>query len=218
MSEQPSWSEALRNLAFIAVTIGVAYFVVVTIGLENLRANVESAGIWAPLIVILLKATTIVVAPLGGAIIYPVSGAVFGFWTGVVYTFIGDALGSTIAFWISRVFGRSVLNYFTSASQRPMVDQVLGRLGDKAGFAKARVYFMGYMDLFAYAAGLTAIPYWYYIVVHMAVQIPFILAYSAFGDVLVSGNWFAVFGAGLGFMLLALVGAWRFKLDLTKGN
>ncbi|MEK7063522.1 MAG: VTT domain-containing protein [Patescibacteria group bacterium] len=215
---KPSAKEAFWNLGIIAVTVGVAYIITVTVGLDTLRDKVADAGIFAPLIVILLKATTIVVAPLGGAIIYPISGAVFGFWTGFAYVFLGDLIGSTIAFFISRFFGRSVLNYFTSTSQRPMVDQVLGQLGDKWSFAKARVYFMGFMDLFAYAAGLTRIPYWYYIVVHMAVQVPFIVLYTAFGDVIVSGNWYAIAGIGIGFSVLAIIGAYRMKIDIVRGN
>ena len=206
-----------RSLTLIAVVIGIAYFVTVVIGIDNLREKVEGAGIFAPLIVILLKATTIVVAPLGGAIIYPIAGAVFGFWTGLLYTFIGDALGSTLAFYISRYFGRSVLHYFTAPSQRPVVDQVLERLSTRASFAKARVYFAGFMDLFAYAAGLTRIPYWFFILVHMAVQLPIIALYVIFGDVLVSGEWYYIVLFGVLMSALAAFGAWRFNIDLSKG-
>src|SRR3989344_8831896 len=151
---KPEWKDALKNLFLIILIIGIAYFITVRVGLDGLREKVDSAGAYAPLIVILLKDTTIVVAPLGGTIIYPVAGALFGFSKGLLLTLIGDAIGSSVAFWISRKFGRSVLRYFTSKSQMPMVEKVVSELSDKRKFIKARFFFSGFMDLFAYAAGL----------------------------------------------------------------
>lgn len=215
---QPTTAEVLRNLAFIIVPLGVAYYVVVTLGLDQVRDSVATAGIWAPLIVILLKASTIAIAPLGGGIIYPLAGALFGFWTGLALTLVGDALGSTIAFFISRYFGRSVLNYFTSPSQRPMVEKVITQLTEKWSFAKARVYFAGFVDLFAYAAGLTRIPFWFFIIVHITVHAPVAALYIAFGDLVVSGNWYLVVPLGLASTLLAIFGVWRFNVGLARGN
>jgi uncharacterized membrane protein YdjX (TVP38/TMEM64 family) len=218
MTEQPSWIEVVRNLALIGLTIGVAYVVSVTIGIDTLRESVAGAGWYAIAIVIFFKASTIVVAPLGGTIIYPIAGAVFGFWPGLVITLCGDALGSTIAFFISRFFGRSVLHYFTVSSQNATIDAVLGQLSDWTKFAKARVYFAGFMDLFAYASGLTTIPYWYFIVVHMAVHAPVAAIYVLFGELIVSGAWIITVPLVLGSTALALFGAWRFHADLGDGT
>lgn len=198
------------SLFFLALAIVVAYVVTVTIGIESLRESVTSAGWYAVALVLILKATTIVVAPLGGSIIYPIAGAAYGFWPGLGLTLVGDAVGSTIAFFLSRLFGRSVLRFFTAASQTSTIDAVLAELDDKRKFAKARVYFAGFMDLFAYAAGLTKIPYWYFILVHMAVHAPVAAFYVLFGDLLVSGNWLLTIPIALVISGLAVFGATRF--------
>ena len=211
MSEQPTTREVVSSLFFLALAIGIAYFVTVTVGIESLRESVVEAGWYAIALVVTLKATTIVVAPLGGSIIYPVAGAAFGFWPGLALTLLGDALGSTIAFFLSRFFGRSILRFFTAKTQTSTIDAVLLELNDKATFAKARVYFAGFMDLFAYASGLTKIPYWYFIVVHMAVHAPVAALYVLFGELLVSSQWYIAVPFALVFGILAIVGASRFS-------
>lgn len=218
MSEQPTSRELISSLLFLALAIGVAYFVTVTIGIESLRESVVDAGWYAIVLVVTLKATTIVVAPLGGSIIYPVAGAAFGFWPGLALTLLGDTIGSTIAFFLSRFFGRSILRFFTAQSQTSTIDAVLLELNDKKTFAKARVYFAGFMDLFAYASGLTKIPFWYFIVVHMAVHAPVAALYVLFGEVLVSGVWYLSVPLAIVMGGLAVFGASRFNALTTKGT
>ena len=217
-SEPPKWSHVFRNLAFIAIAIGVAYYVTTHIGMDNLRAKVETAGYFAPLIIIVLKATTIVVVPLGGTPLYPIAGAVFGFWKGLFITLLGDALGSAIAFYISRLFGKKVLGFFMTGEQMPAVLKLVVRLGDKRTFLKARLFFTGFPELFAYAAGLVNINFWFFLVVHVGIHaIPASLL-VVFGNLLVSGSFVTVVLVGFVSGLLAFGGIWWFHNDLTKGN
>ncbi|MBU6310329.1 VTT domain-containing protein [Patescibacteria group bacterium] len=217
-SQKPSLREALTSLALLGAALGLAYAVSTYIGIDALRAAVASAGWYAVVLVVILKATTIVVAPLGGTIIYPIAGAAYGFFPGLGLTLLGDALGSTIAFFLSRRFGRSILRFFTSASQAPTIDAVLIELSDKRRFARARVYFAGFMDLFAYAAGLTRIPYLYFIAVHSAVHAPIAALYVLFGEVIVSGAWWLTLPLGIGMSLLAIYGATRLSIGVKGGQ
>ncbi len=217
-NKPPSLKDMMKNVAIILITIGIAYFLTITIGMDGLRVKVESAGVYAPFILILLKATTIVVAPLGGTIIYPIAGALFGFWKGLALTLLGDAIGSSIAFWISRRFGRSVLHYFTGSGQMPMLEKVVEQLGDRKKFIRARIFFAGFMDLFAYAAGLTKINFWFFLTVHITVHAFLVALYILFGDLLISGKFTMVAIVGVGSTLLAFLGAWFFHADLLRGN
>ena len=218
INKPPSLKDTIKNMLIILFTIGIAYFITMTIGLEGLRVKVESAGVYAPFILVFLKATTIVVAPLGGTIIYPVAGALFGFWKGLLLTLLGDAIGSSIAFWISRRFGRSVLHYFTGRGQMPIVEKVVEQLSDRKKFVRARIFFAGFMDLFAYAAGLTRINFWFFLIIHITVHAFLVALYIYFGDLLISGKFIMVAVVGIGSTVLALLGAWFFHLDLLKGN
>jgi uncharacterized membrane protein YdjX (TVP38/TMEM64 family) len=218
MQKPPSWKDMAKNLAIIVITIGIAYIVTVTIGLDGLRDKVERAGVYAPFILVLLKATTIVVAPLGGTIIYPVAGALFGFWKGLLLTIIGDTIGSSIAFWISRKFGRKILHYFTGKGGMPIVEKVVENLGTRKQFVKARIFFTGFMDLFAYAAGLTKINFWFFLVVHIGIQAFLVALYILFGDLLVSGDFIMLLIVSLGSTAFAGLGVWLLHLDITRSN
>ena len=215
---EPSWRDVIKNIAFIALAIGTAYWITVSVGIDNVRETISAAGIYGPLIIILLKATTIVVVPLGGTPLYPIAGAIFGFWQGLGITLLGDALGSAIAFFISRFFGRKVLHFFMTNQQMPMLENLVVRLSDKGTFLKARLFFTGFPELFAYAAGLVNVNFWFFLVVHVGIHaIPASLL-VVFGNILVSGNIVAMIFVGLVSSILAFGGLWWFHSDLTKGN
>ncbi len=216
--KEPTWGDVLKNLAFIAVAIGVAYFVTVRIGIDNLRETVAGAGIYAPLIIILLKATTLIVVPLGGTPLYPIAGALFGFWQGLGITLIGDIIGSTACFYLSRYFGRNILKFFMSGDHLATVNKIIERSSEKKTFVKARIFFTGFPELFAYAAGFTKIPFWFFISIHIGIHAIFAGVWTLFGDLLVSGNKLFAVGAGLITSLLAFVGIWWFHSDLKKSG
>lgn len=96
-------------LIFVAIS-GTAW----VIGFDGIKEKVASAGIFGPVLVVVAKASTLVFAPLGGLPIYPIAGVLFGFTKGFFLTLIGDMLGATISFYISRWFGRTVVQYLLS--------------------------------------------------------------------------------------------------------
>lgn len=162
--------DALENflglgLVIVGIVVAVKYF-----GGDQLRAAVEGAGAWAPLALIAAKATTIVAAPLSGGPLYPVAGALFGVWPAILYLFLGDLLGGSIAFFVARRFGRGLVERILSKSNDGFLDKALGLMGTVKGFFVARVCFVALPEAVAYGAGLTALPY-----------LPFALIYSSIG-------------------------------------
>ncbi|HEY4479370.1 MAG TPA: VTT domain-containing protein [Candidatus Paceibacterota bacterium] len=217
-AEPPTWKDLIKNLIFIAVAVGVAYFVTVRIGIDDIRASVESAGIFAPLIIVFLKATTIVVVPLGGTPLYPIAGALYGFWPALGITLMGDAIGSAIAFYLSRFFGKKILHFFMARNHMSMVEKLVEKASDTKVFLKARIFFTGFPELFAYAAGLTKIRMPVFLVIHVGIHaIPASLL-VVFGNLLVAGNMKTILLVGLVSTLLAFGGIVWFHLNLTKGN
>lgn len=213
---QTSWRDVAKSLVFIAIAIGVAYWVTVKVGIDDVRETVAHAGIYAPLVVILLKATTLVVVPLGGAPLYPIAGALWGFWQGLFITFIGDVIGSAIAFYLSRLWGSAIVNFFVPRDQKIFVERMRTRMGDKKTFIKAKLFFIGFPELFAYAAGLTTVRFPFFVFVHNGIHLFGAALLVLFGGALVSGNKFSVFTVGIIASVLALVGVWKFHVDLKQ--
>ncbi len=213
-----SYGPIIRNLFFVAVAIGAAYIVTVSIGLDGLRQAVESAGMWGLLAVVLLKATTIVVVPLGGQPIYVIAGAAFGFWKGFLLTFIGDALGFAIAFYLSRFFGRSIISFFIPTAQIQTVENILRKSSTLPALIKARIALTALPELFAYGAGLTGVSFPIFLVVQLVPHTPFTAVLIFFGDALVQLTHSAVYVIGVSLIgvIAALIGGWWFHRDVIR--
>jgi len=148
--------------------MGLLFFAVRTIGPETMREWVVKAGVWAPVVLVMVKASTIVFAPLSGGFLYPLAGTLFGFGKGFGLVVLGDAIGGAISFWISRTFGRAAVERLLGKETRKLA-RVLDLIGTVRGFFVARVIFIMSQDLMSYAAGLTRLPVIPFFVIHVGV-------------------------------------------------
>ena len=213
-SRRESRRDAFKNLGFILITVGAAYALTVSIGIDGLEQLVKQAGIWGPLAVIALKMTTIIIVPLSGGPIYAIAGAAFGFWQGLGITFIGDVLGFSVTFYMSRFFGRKIIDVFVPRAQFPFIEKLLAQGSARKSFLKARLAFSGFPEVFSYAAGLTTVSFPLFIVAQMALHTPFAALVVLFGNALLTGNPLFFVGGTIIALLLAVAGGWWFKRDL----
>jgi uncharacterized membrane protein YdjX (TVP38/TMEM64 family) len=214
--EGSSRGEALRNIFFVGTTIVVAYVLTVVIGIEELQETVEKLGFWGPLAIVLTKITTIVVVPLGGGPVYATAGALFGFWKGLLLTTLGDVLGFSAAFLLSRLFGRSIIDFFVPQAYLSIVDQIVEKAGEAKIFFKARVTFIGFPEIFAYAAGLTSVSYFLFISAQILLHLPAAALVVLFGEALFAGNMLFFLVASAAALLAALVGGYFLHKDFTR--
>jgi uncharacterized membrane protein YdjX (TVP38/TMEM64 family) len=147
--------------------VAVAFFV----DIKSLQEFIEKAGVWGPLAFIVIKASTIVIAPLSGAPLYPIVGLIFGFWPGILYVALGDFLGYTIAFSISRIFGRRIVLKFLSEREEGVLSRVIEHVGSGKGFFHACLTLFGMPEALAYGAGLSSIKYSKFISILMPLSI-----------------------------------------------
>ncbi len=211
-----SKKEALHGALFIGATLLFAYLITEFIGIAELKDTAASAGLWGYLAVIVLKITTIIVVPLGGGPIYVIAGAVYGFWTALLITFIGDVIGFTAAFYISRRYGNVLLKYVVPSQHMPMLEKIFARGSEWKTFIKGRIAFATLPEVFAYAAGLTAVSYPLFIVVQMVPHVVSASLAILFGDVLLSGDMLMIVGSSVVAMAFVVIGAWWFHQDITK--
>lgn len=167
--EKIVWKDIATNLAVLAIAIGSIYVALKVWGPDDIRSWIEGSGAWAPLVLIGAKASTIVFAPLSGAFLYPLAGGLFGFSKALILLAVGDALGGTIAFAISRRFGRKAVERLIGGEQT-LLSRILETIGTIRGFFITRLLLITAQDILAYAAGLSRLSY-----------VPFILIHSAIG-------------------------------------
>ncbi len=156
---------ALLGLAGV-VASAVAIFVVIhLVGPERLQDLVQAAGPFAPIVFVLLKASTVVVTPISGTPLRFAAGALFGFWEGVAFSVCGSVLGGSINFWIARRFGRRIVVRLLGAGALARVEPLLGRLGNWRALVLARLVLAPLWDILCYGVGLTRLRFRTFLIV-----------------------------------------------------
>ncbi|MBX6749647.1 MAG: TVP38/TMEM64 family protein [Micromonosporaceae bacterium] len=203
-----AWSvrAVLAGSAVIAVSTVVTMLVVEAFGgTERWRAAVEQAGAWAPVVYVLLKATTFVAAPLSGTSLKLAAGALFGVWAGFWYTLAGNVLGGCVNFGIARWLGRPAVRRLAGARALARIDGGAVRIGGWRALLAARVFLAPFYDLVSYAAGLSNLPFRHYLAVSVVGGVPASLFFVVVGDAAARGGWvpYAVLAGCLAFGLAA---------------
>jgi uncharacterized membrane protein YdjX (TVP38/TMEM64 family) len=76
---------------------------------EHLDMLVARAGLWGPVVIVMLMTVAVVASPIPSAPIALAAGAAYGHLWGTVQVVIGAELGALIAFGLSRVLGHDGL-------------------------------------------------------------------------------------------------------------
>lgn len=203
----------------IAFTLGIFIFLVFFIDTAELGEWVLQAGSWAPIVFILLKMSTIVIAPISGTLLYPLVGLLFGFWEGWLYVGIGDFLGYSTAFFISRILGQKIVLRLISQNETGMLSKIVAHMSTTKGFLYICIVFFFSPELLSYGAGLSKLPYWKFILILWSGSMLATSLLVAFGSKFsVSGNDSLLLTLGLPLVggCVALIGGWFFLRALKK--
>lgn len=163
--------DLIKNLLFLILFFAIIFFSANYFDLSNLKDKIISYGIWGPIFLIIIKSITIIFAPLSGAALYPLAGAIFGFWFGFLYIFIGDAIGAIISFYLSRLIGQGIVEKVLLVRDIPTTKKIVDIMETNRGFLFIRCCFLMMPEIVSYIAGLTRIKFWKFFVIHNSVGI-----------------------------------------------
>ena len=153
---------------------------------DRLHAVIESAGVMGPLVIIGFFMIAVVINPLPSAPIALAAGFAYGHTWGTVYVVIGSVTGAFIAFLIARLLGHDILyRWFGEKLKVGLLGSQLGLMGMIVVF---RLLPFISFDIVSYAAGLTNITWWRFLIATTVGIIPasFILAH--FGSEMGTGD------------------------------
>ncbi|HEX5774517.1 MAG TPA: VTT domain-containing protein [Candidatus Paceibacterota bacterium] len=143
----------------LGITIVALIILAFFFDMESVRAWVANAGPFAPLIFILLKASTVIIAPLSGGPLYPLVGLFFGFWPGFLYVLIGDFIGYTGSFFLARKFGYPLVSRIIAGNERGLLARIVNHIGTPKGMFHMCLTCFAMPELISYGAGLSRLPY-----------------------------------------------------------
>lgn len=129
---------------------------------EDIREWVDGLGFWGPVLLVAGLAIAMVIAPIPNPPFMIAAGIVWGTVMGVVYSVLGQLIGSTIIFIISRKAGRRFIPRLVGEAAAERIDALAKEMGPQLVFwwRMMPVSF----DFAAYAAGLTTMKFTTFIV------------------------------------------------------
>ncbi len=156
---------------------------------QALREWVDRLGVWGPLAIIFMMMTAIVMSPIPSGPIAMVAGALYGPVWGTAYVVIGAEAGALLAFCIARLLGYEVMQRWPRT--RPILNW-LGKERSQTGlmlivFASRMVPFLSF-DAVSYAAGITPLSFWRFLIATLAGVIPTAYLIVMFGEVLITAD------------------------------
>ncbi|MEN6349239.1 MAG: TVP38/TMEM64 family protein [Syntrophomonas sp.] len=168
------------------------------------REYILSFGIWAPIVSFFLMVFQSVAAPLPAFIITFANAGIFGWVKGAILSWSSAMAGAAICYAIARIYGRNVVEKFTTRKALKEVDIFFERYGKWAILIARLLPFVSF-DIVNYAAGLTAMGFWEFFWATGLGQLPATIVYSYVGDMLVGSVRTMVFGLLILFSLTVLI-------------
>lgn len=201
------WIKWLR-FGLIALLVVGAIVLINQYGIEQIRANINQFGIWAPLVLILLRLVSIVIPALPGTAYSILAGGLFGFTQGLIAIAIADLLACTFNFYIAKHYGRNLVQKFVGERFMGKVDSLNQKYLEGNIFLVTAFLMTGLFDFVCYAVGLTQMKWQRFmsaLVLSIFIAKPPLVALGA--GILEGGKWLLGF-ALLGMFLLAIVTGW----------
>jgi uncharacterized membrane protein YdjX (TVP38/TMEM64 family) len=190
----PAFQEIIQNAVKVLSRVDV----------DAAREYILSFGIWAPVVSFFLMVFQSVAAPLPAFVITFANAGLFGWIKGAALSWTSAMAGAILCFAIARLYGRSVVEKFTTRRALKEVDIFFEKYGKWAVLIARLLPFVSF-DIVSYAAGLTAMGWWEFIWATGLGQLPATLVYSYVGDMLVGSVRNVVFGLLMLFALTTLI-------------
>lgn len=178
MKKRLTFKNILGALWIIAILGAIYYYITVGISIDDIRNYLGRMGIWSGVVfIIAYTIRPLVFFPT--SIMTPLSAVIFGPVMGWVYTYIGENLSATVAFFAARYFGRNLVKENENAFIRKYDDKLRHR-GFETVFMLRLIPLFPF-DFVNYASGLSAIKYKSYISATLLGVIPGLTAYIFLG-------------------------------------
>ena len=152
---------AVIAAAFVAMV--VAYLVLARafgwsydINATPFREWVDGWGAWGPVAFIAVMALSVLFAPIPNVPIFIAAGLVWGPVLGTAYSMAGLLIGSTMAFYVSRRFGRRHLPRLIGGKAAERLDNAAQTMGGRVIFWSRMLPAVNF-DWISFVAGMTSI-------------------------------------------------------------
>ena len=145
----------ILQFSFIILLVALAIWLLNRYGIEQIRANVDKLGVWAPLGIFALRFISVVIPALPSTAYSLVAGGLFGFAQGVAVVCLADFISCNLSFYLSRRYGRNLVKKLVGDRFMERVDKLSQKHLERNFFLMTAFLMTGLFDFVCYAVGLT---------------------------------------------------------------
>lgn len=212
----------MKKYRYLILAVSIAIIVGLTLALwtpllnfiedpNSLAVWIDSAGIWGPIIFMLLNTLQVLLAVIPGGPFEVAAGALFGPWVGTLMCDIAMSAGGVITFLFVRKFGIKFIELFTT---REKIESVKFLHSNNKSTTLLFLFFLlpgTPKDLMCYVVGLTDIKLSTWILINVVGRFPAILL-SALGGSALGEQRYGIFIAAFAIIIiLYFLGSYLYK-------
>jgi uncharacterized membrane protein YdjX (TVP38/TMEM64 family) len=184
---------------------------------ESFQEFVSQFDPYGPLAFFLIQAIQVILAPIPGNITALAGGALFGLWGGFFISTAGLLLGSVVAFFLARFFGRPLVERLVKPE---LIDRYIDSVARRHFVLLALIFLVPFFpdDALCLIAGISALPFHIFLILVVIGRPPGMFVSSLVGSGIAVVPWWAWVMIALASGLL-LFFAYRYKdvLDAKLG-
>lgn len=148
---------------------------------QGFKDYIISLGVWSEIAYVGSVMLEVLIAFIPGWFIYPVGGAIFGFYQTLWLVLLGNFLAASISFWIGRKWGQPLLKKFIAPKYTAFFEQYMQTHGSISIFL-LKLNPMTSFDLWNYIAGASRISYIKFSVANLLGILPLVVLSTFFGE------------------------------------
>ena len=124
---------------------------------ETWRSISEAYPVFAPIAIVLIIITEVILAPIPGGLLPVLTGFLFGPFLGTLYSWSGNVIGSLIAWYLARTFGTSLVEKLVTKETLAFYDTFLQKRQPLLWVVYALPFFP--IDILSLSIGLSTISF-----------------------------------------------------------
>lgn len=211
-------------LALILVVLGLIYFLLEITGLwqklnsvEKLQTVILELGFWGRFVFVLLQFLQVTFIPLPSPVLVVAGSLIYGPFESSLLSLAGILLGSGLAFFIGRVFGRKIVAFMVGKKIAEKWEKFLNNC--KYSFVLMMLLPLFPDDVLCLVAGLTDMT-WTFFMTTQFITRPigiFLLSYCSSGDIIPFHGWGIVVWIIIGILsVMAIYLSSRYSMQIEN--
>jgi uncharacterized membrane protein YdjX (TVP38/TMEM64 family) len=180
------WGRVAAGVALLVAAVVAVLALRSAGGLPDVREAVQAAGIWAPLLFVLLQGM-VTVTPVPRTVFTVAAGVLWGGITGVVLAVAGTSLAACVAYWLVRLVGGRFVERHAHRRGFAWVRARLDRSGLLASVSLRLIPAVPF-SVMNYASALAGVRFPPYLLGTVLGVLPGTIAIVVLGDAAVGGD------------------------------